>query len=394
MSSPVKLNRRSGLLVLNNLKLQIDMRKSEIKARFKIIHQTLFEREQELLKQLDDSYATISDNIILESPKASFSVEKDDKFLSLKRFRSSSKEEKGMGELEVSPPSKLKIPHFHIAWDVPLKQKFIEEYCQLTHISNEYATCNISKPFDSIGSLTACQPEGVAVSISDRKVYFADYGNNRILVANQKTNRVVGKITASELQWPQYLCVDGDFLYVSCCGDTHLVKIDRHKNKVVAAVKTNEQISGVAVDNSGCVYTCDVDGLEITVWSKELIRIRSFRLKTTHIWDDTSTWDIKIQDDTLYILFRDSPYPIQTFDLEGRLVKELVEATSLDNSYHLNLDLQGNIVVSESEKNRVKIFSNRGDQIHCIKDLQQVSGLAVVSPGEIVLCSNQRLSSL
>ena len=396
MTSPVKISREVGLRVLANLKAHLEVRKSEIKGRFKVVHRVLEERENGLLKQLDDCFNAISQNLILVSPKQSAKQGNSFSRLMSPKGNGMPPVKESIEEQEESQVPKIKIPFIQIEWDLPFLQKFTKEICTITEINNEYATRFCAESFeDNKKSITSTNhPEGVAVSISDLKIYVADYGNNRILVADQNSNQITQEISAIEIKWPQYLCVDEDFLYVSCFENNHLVKIDRLKGTVVVSVDTKQQVTGVTADGKGRLYTCEVNKLIITVWTLGLERVRSFNLCSRYVWPYTATWDIKIQEDNLYVLFETAPFPVQVFDLEGILLRKLIGESRLDQSCHLSLDSNGNIAVSEYQMGCIKVFSNKGELMHSTRGLKFPTGVGFGSMGRIIFCNNQVLSLL
>ena len=349
------------------------------------------------MKQLDDCYDIISQKLILVTPKPSEKEVKSFRRLMSPKTCKTPPVTEPIEELENSQLSKIKIPFYQIEWDISRLQDLTKEICIITEISNEYATRFCAQNFEETKNLitsTTNHPEGVAVSISDLKIYVADYGNNRIIVADQNTNQIIQEISAIEIRWPQYLCVNEDFLYVSCYENNHLVKIDRLKGFVTTSVDTKQQITGVTVDNKGRLYTCEVNKRIISVRTLELEIIRSFHLNSSYVWPYTATWDIKIQYDKLYVLFENAPFPVQVFDLEGGLLSKLIGENRLDQSCHLSLDSNGNIAVSEYQMGRIKVFTNKGELMHSIRGLKFPTGVGFGSMGRIAFCNNQVLSLL
>ena len=71
----------------------------------------------------------------------------------------------------------------------------------------------------------------------------------------------------------------------------------------------------------------------------------------------------------MYVMFDDSfslPFPLQIFNLEGELVKCLIKENEIGLSEFFSIDRMGNIIVSDSWRNQIKIFSKEGDVLHTI----------------------------
>ena len=60
------------------------------------------------------------------------------------------------------------------------------------------------------------------------------------------------------------------------------------------------------------------------------------------------------------------PFPLQIFNLEGELVKCLIKENEIRHSSFFSIDRLGNVIVTDSWENQIKIFSKEGDVLHTI----------------------------
>ena len=72
----------------------------------------------------------------------------------------------------------------------------------------------------------------------------------------------------------------------------------------------------------------------------------------------------------MYVMFRGvfspPPFHLQIFDLEGELVKCLIEENEIGSSEFFSIDQLGNIIVADWKGNQIKILSKEGTVLHTI----------------------------
>eukprot|EP00800_Vazella_pourtalesii_P000301 TRINITY_DN1028_c0_g1_i5.p1 TRINITY_DN1028_c0_g1~~TRINITY_DN1028_c0_g1_i5.p1 ORF type:complete len:113 (-),score=29.95 TRINITY_DN1028_c0_g1_i5:185-523(-) len=60
------------------------------------------------------------------------------------------------------------------------------------------------------------------------------------------------------------------------------------------------------------------------------------------------------------------PFHLHILDLEGELVKCLIEENEIGSSEFFSIDRLGHIIVADSKGNQIKIFSKEGTVLHTI----------------------------
>ena len=108
--------------------------------------------------------------------------------------------------------------------------------------------------------------------------------------------------------------------------------------------------------------------------------------------------DMKLVANRIICLFTGSPYPIQMFTLEGKLIRSVVSADQLSGAYHFNVFFNPvtatrYIYVTDFWENVVKVFDTTGNLIdtYCEKgselcQLIHPTGIFIESSGYISVC--------
>ena len=68
----------------------------------------------------------------------------------------------------------------------------------------------------------------------------------------------------------------------------------------------------------------------------------------------------------MYVMFVNSPFPLQIFSLEGELERCLIPESEIVFSNFFSIDRFGNIIVADWFDDGIKIFSKEGEPIHSI----------------------------
>ena len=104
------------------------------------------------------------------------------------------------------------------------------------------------------------------------------------------------------------------------------------------------------------------------MFDKDLNFQKRIKLRTTQVGSFTYTSSIKLYEDKMYVMFRgvysSPPFHLQIFDLEGELVKCLIEENEIGSSQFFSIDRLGNFIVADWGGDQIKIFSKEGTVLH------------------------------
>ena len=286
-------------------------------------------------------------------------------------------------------------PHIHLNWTDGSS-------CRLHTTKNPYTFR--SRPVWAVSSQGRRQhqlsaPHSLTVDPSSGYIYVADTGADRIQVFDSE-GRYLKSFYNSSFNHPAYLVIHEQLLYVRCYD--RLLKLDKLTGAEIQSCDLVDRLKGLATDTQGHIYSCHSASNIVLRFSPSLEQQSSIHLNPyTRPQQQTRSRkprDLKLINDSLYILFGDSPYPIQSFTREGRLLKCVVSREQMEAAYHfLSLDMFGNILVTSPYVQKIKVFSSAGDLLTFIGtpgrsqpgELLTPRGVAVGSQGLVVICDEK-----
>ena len=293
------------------------------------------------------------------------------------------------------------IPHLHLEWTA-------DTTCRIHTTYNPYIFR--SRPIWAVSSQGRRQhqllkPHSLTIDPNNGNIYIADIEIDRIQVFDSEGTHLKSFRNKS-LDHPAYLVIFENSLFVRCYEK--LLMLDKHSGSELQSLELEDRLKGLAVDIQGYIYSCDSASNTVYRFSPSLQQQDSIQIKPyTNSFQQTRSRtvgvsrkprDLKLVNDSIYILFGDSPYPIQSFTKEGRFLKCVVSREQMEAAYHfLSLDMFGNILVTSPYVQKIKIFSNRGDLLSFIGtpgrnhpgELLTPRGVAVGPLGQVVICDEK-----
>ena len=204
-------------------------------------------------------------------------------------------------------------------------------------------------------------PMQIAIDNSTQNIFVNDFGTSRIQVFNEEGNHLY-KIPTPER--PIGIALTEEYIFVTT--EDRLMKIRKSNNESVKSVQTEESVWGIDIDRNTNIYGCENANNSVIVFDNNLKFLKRIKLETSQIQSYTYTYNIKLYKDSMYIMFSDSPFPLQIFSLEGELVRCLIPTSEIESSYFFSIDRLGNIIVADWWDNRIKIFNKEGELLHTI----------------------------
>ena len=286
-------------------------------------------------------------------------------------------------------------PHIHLVWTGG-------RTCRLHATHNPYTFR--SRPVWAVSSQGRRQhqlltPHSLAVDSTNGYIYVADIGTDRIQVFDSE-GHYLKSFRNTSLNLPAYLVIHEGYLYVRCYAK--LLKLDKLSGTEIHSCDLVDRLKGLAADTQGHIYSCHSATHIVFRFSPSLEQQNSIQLNPyTRPQQQTRSRkprDLKLINDSFYILFGDSPYPIQSFTKEGRFLRCVVSREQMEAAYHfLSLDLFGNILVTSPYVQKIKVFSSQGDLLSFIGtpgrsqpgELLTPRGVAVSPLGLVVICDEK-----
>ena len=262
---------------------------------------------------------------------------------------------------------------------------------ETTHSKLVWAVCERGK-----GSTCLNHPKGLTIDKNTGVIYVADCLNHRIQCF-EKNGNWIKSITSSFLTFPWGVTLFGESLYVTCSTayTNYLLKLCRVTGDEKGVVASEAWLAGLDTDLMENIYACDTNRC-VHVFDSTLNYINRIKLKSYYLHTNTETWDVKIfENEFIYVLCEESQYPVQLFNLKGKLVKCIIHQSEISRGYFFHIDWERNIIISDNQESVIRVFSRHGDLIVVLGETEHPSdspmlktptGVSLSSEGELIVC--------
>ena len=215
-----------------------------------------------------------------------------------------------------------------------------------------------------VGKGNLRNPRAVAIDRRKNRIYIADKTNDRVQVFSD-TGLFVFTFTHHEMTGPKGICVEEQLglVFVTLCEQNavHSYRMDgQFVQKIGSFGISNAQFNqpcGIDTDCVCKVYVCDFGNDRVQVFS------HNFRYLTVLTNKVTKPTDIKVIGNSVYVLDHHK-YCISLFNRGGAFIRELIvcgpETNQVKHPYFFDVDLMGNILISDLWNNCIKVFSASG----------------------------------
>ena len=357
---------------LEELRSQVQREKERVRKHFQELHLLLAVREQSVLLELDEIVERVRRELsekralLQQLNTAREDLERDlteNKLRELlqKNLRSL---EDGVGE--VLGGEGVTVGWVEVEWNVEGVEFAVSDVCKIV--------CLKEKPVEPVdyslkvrpvwsrvtrgkGPDQISDPMQISIDNTTQNIFVADFG--RIQVFNSEGKHLYS--ITDLIESPSGIALTDKFIFVAVKGN--LLKLNKSTNKLVKSVKTENRVWGIETGED--IYGCENNKQSVNNNLKFLKRIK---LKSSHLKPTTQTHSIKFYQNDMYVMCGESPYHLQIFSLEGKLLRCLITKEEIDWSYFFTIDRVGNIIVADwgVGGNQIKIFNNEGDTIHTI----------------------------
>jgi len=269
-----------------------------------------------------------------------------------------------------------------LTWPPPPEKgrvRFVTAFSHTNDLDNSNWTGFKRSVFGGSGDPSVNQPMGLAISDDGNRLYIADMGLGKVLVADFKAKRIKPFAPDEPPGRPFDVAIDGDEnLYVSDSIKREVVKLDKNGNRLLAISDDIERPTGLAVDRERkLLYVVDSASLK----SKKH-RVRVYDLNGKHLRDlgPADGGDTKGSGDgqvyfPIYVAVASDGsvyvgdamnFRIQVFDAEGNFLSKYGEHGDGPGTFArlkgLDFDSFGNLYVVDAGHSLVEMF-NRELQI-------------------------------
>ena len=391
---------------LNDLSEQVKLKKEEVRSNFYQLHSLLSLREEFLLREMDNIVQLARQEMVerKESLKELFAagdgLERDLAQNKLKKIL-----EKNLHVLEAEIGEQVakgvSVCWMELEWKREELEQSVIEVCKVVSLRERPVTqvdysMKLRPVWSHDGTISGeiSYPRQIAIDDVTQNIFVADCTANIVQVFDGEGNHLY-KISTP--LYPIGIALTDEYVYVST--DNRLIlKIDKSSNKHLKSVQTENDVFGVETSSTNThLYVCEYHELSVIVYDRDLEYLKRIQLKSAQANSDTRTYSVKLRGDTMYVMFghysSSPPFYLQIFTLEGELVRSLVRRCEVVWSYFFSIDPLGNIIVTDCEGNRIRIFSTEGAILHTItsdmlpgdQEFDRPAGVAIDKQNRIVL---------
>ena len=374
------------LIVLNE---QVELLKEEVRSNFQQLHDLLAVRETFLIKEMDDIVTRVRQEItekrtnLQQLYTARESLERD---LTQNTFKELL--EKNLLAIQDNIGKELArdvtVGWIELDWKREQLEQSVIEVCEVVPLSEKPVT-PVDMPVavttvdysaklcpvwsrDGTGSSQIIHPMQMVIDNITQNIFVADFGGSRIQVFNEEGNHLYQISTPLR---PVGLALTDEYIFVSTPNSlAKLEKSSKLQPICIKYVATKRAVSGMDTNSNSDIYGCEIFYQSVIVFDKNLEFLVRIKLKTNQVRFDTLTYNIKLHEDEMYVMFGslvfNPPFHLQIFNKEGELVRCLIKKSEIGTSYFFSIDQLGNILVADLYDHQIKIFSKEGNVIHTI----------------------------
>ena len=211
---------------------------------------------------------------------------------------------------------------------------------------------------------------GLSIDETNELIYIADCYNSRVQVVSFK-GKFVTSFGQQILKGPWGIAVTGEDILVTDTSHDSLFLFDKKSMKLKNRTGTKgkegqlNNPSGLSIDTNGDVFVAESSNHRISIFSKALEFKNWFGTKQLH-----SPEDVKLTNECVVVL-DSSPNCINFFSRNGTLLSSCIsqgrgQDCSVEIPCFFCLDPAENVIISDTYKHAIKIFSKSGQRIHTI----------------------------
>ena len=262
--------------------------------------------------------------------------------------------------LEQSPP----ILSIKLIFD-PKFRDLLDRCCNIEQISvfryDPYPAKfrNKQTPNESIEAL-AIDPE------SNRLFALVKSTASCIKILNTDELTELATFADQKIMFPNNLALCGEFIFIVC--DRSLLKLTKLPLAVIEIANSQSTFSGLAINFiNPSVYIGIAEKLVINVFDIDLRQIKVIQLKTseqTKHRKHTRIQHICIVQSELYVLFSNTNHPLQSYTLNGEVLRCIIPETLLKEGRRFCFDHHLNIFITDRDAHELKMFTNEGIIVH------------------------------
>lgn len=222
-------------------------------------------------------------------------------------------------------------------------------------------------------------PNGLALDENTEEIFIVDKVNNRIQVCSFRGEHL-RSIGNAGLDNPVRIALSRDSIYISQRENALINCFNRGTSQCIQRTRVQYSPSDLKCYNNLFVYVCEYNSPKIQMLHPDLADYKTIKLQARDFdrdrqIDNSHTESLEVTENGIWVLFSDCVHPLQCFSLNGEFIKIIISEDKIERAFYFCLDTVGNILVSDYDANRIKVFSSDGEILATIgRDGQVGSG--------------------
>ena len=377
----------------------------EVAGNFHELYKRIEERERVIIMKLEG-----------ERDQALGNIKKQyDKIRKLLESKSAMKKESSLKltdkEIEKYTKNMTVVNITKLTWEMDSIDPFLLQFC-VTDDHEKYTQPYWSKVTRGQEDYEIETPRSIAIDPISNYLYIVDSGDytDRVQVFDDYGEYVDTLTGNGDMVSPFGIYLYDQYLYITCMDSpmdtdqTSIVKMDKTDGNVILLRKITDPIYYPFVDSEYepdiRIYGCGMYTHRLHVFDEDLETVNGSPINLNTIGnksedmdleDRTKVMSVKVFDGKVYLLLAFTDYAVQVFDMNGTIIRTLIDSQYLCEPFGFCFDIFNNIIIVDRKLHRVNLYSSITGTF--LRDIGEGDGSDVgefIAPKGIVLGRRQQ----
>ena len=377
----------------------------EVAGNFHELYKRIEERERVIIMKLEG-----------ERDQALGNIKKQyDKIRKLLESKSAMKKESSLKltdkEIEKYTKNMTVVNITKLTWEMDSIDPFLLQFC-VTDDHEKYTQPYWSKVTRGQEDYEIETPRSIAIDPISNYLYIVDSGDytDRVQVFDDYGEYVDTLTGNGDMVSPFGIYLYDQYLYITCMDSpmdtdqTSIVKMDKTDGNVILLTKITDPIYYPFVDSEYepdiRIYGCGMYTHRLHVFDEDLETVNGSPINLNTIGnksedmdleDRTKVMSVKVFDGKVYLLLAFTDYAVQVFDMNGTIIRTLIDSQYLCEPFGFCFDIFNNIIIVDRKLHRVNLYSSITGTF--LRDIGEGDGSDVgefIAPKGIVLGRRQQ----
>ena len=337
----------------------------------------------ELYKRIEDRERVVIMKLELERDEALKNIKKRyDKIRKLLESKSTMKKESSMKltdkEIEKYTKNMTVVNITKLTWDLDSTDQFLIQFC-VTDDHEKYTQPYWSKVTRGQEDYEIETPRSIAIDPVSNYLYIVDSGEytDRVQVFDDYGEYIDTLTGNGDMVSPFGIYLHDQYLYITCMDSpndkdqTSIVKMDKNDGNILQLTEITDPIYYPFVDSEYepdiRIYGCGMYTHRLHVFDEDLEAIHGSPIYLNTIGNksedldleyQTKVMSVKVFDGKVYLLLAFADFAVQVFDMNGTILRTLIDNQHLREPFGFCFDIFNNIIIVDREQHCVNLYSS------------------------------------